>query len=98
MPVIYATTAGGREGIVAKDLCDCLYGQGDTSVECKPLTPGAFMAKFTDSTALDRCLSMKYFKSLIKRVEVYDDVLVGSPPQARYSKVKRVGEYIFIKI
>lgn len=98
MPVIYATTLGGREATAARDLCDCLYGQGDTSVECKPLTPGAFLAKFADSTALDRCLSMKYFKSLIKRVELYDYVIMGALPQGQYSKVKRIGEYIFIKI
>lgn len=98
MPVIYATTAGGKEVIAARDLCDCLYGQGDTSAECKPLAPGAFMAQFADGSVLEKCLSMKYFKSLIKRVEIYDYVLSGPPPQGRYSKIKKIGEYIFIKL
>jgi hypothetical protein len=96
MAVILATTTGGREGVAARDLCDCLYGQGDVEVFCEPVSPGVFYAKFSDGSALDRCLSMRYFKAMIKRIELYDEVSTAAPPRT-YAKMKRVGSYIFIK-
>ncbi|AEA13109.1 hypothetical protein TUZN_1643 [Thermoproteus uzoniensis 768-20] len=96
MAVILATTIGGKEAAIARDLCDCLYGQGDTAVVCEPISPGVFYAKFSDKSVLDRCLSMKYFKAMIKRVELYDGVSDSAPSQG-YSRARRVGKYIFIK-
>lgn len=94
--MILATTLGGKEATVARDLCDCLYGNGDVAVNCVPIYPGLFFVEFSDRTILDRCLSMSYFKKLIKRVEMYDAVFMGAGAPDRPGS-RKVGPYVFVK-
>lgn len=95
--MILATTLGGKEAVVARDLCDCLYGNGDTAANCAPIYPGLFFAEFGDRAVLDKCLSMSYFKKLIKRIELYDAVLREAGVFDRPNS-KKIGPYVFIRL
>lgn len=87
------TTLGGKERSVAQDLCDCLYGNGDTQVRCEPIYPGVLFVEFQRRETLELCLSMKYFRVLVRRIEIYEKVVrsTEAPPGA-----KKVGDYIFL--
>ncbi|ABL87836.1 conserved hypothetical protein [Pyrobaculum islandicum DSM 4184] len=65
-------TVPKKEAIVARDLCDCLYYY-DQEVVCKVVTVGRVYI-YTHVEYLDYCINMKYFRSLIKKVEYSGDV------------------------
>lgn len=89
------TTKGGAERAVAADLCDCVYGAGDESVKCEAVAPGVFYIEYKNINALNKCISLFYFKKLLKRHEIYNYISFDEPSEDR--KFKKIGKYIFIK-
>jgi hypothetical protein len=88
------TTAGGKEGVAARDLCDCVFAAGDESVFCEPVAPGVFYIRYSDGRALEKCLSLNYFRRIIKRRETYAEVSLEEPKGRQY---KRIGKYYFLR-
>lgn len=83
-----------KEGIVARDLCDCLYYYR-ADVRCEVLSSGRVYV-YSDIDTFRNCYNLKYFKKLIKSFEVFDDVYLHEPVCERCHVVK-IGNRYFVR-
>jgi len=113
MVVAVITTSPNKEGGTARDLCDCMF-LDDKSVECSPLAPGVFYIKFLNFNIFYKCINLKYFKSLLKRIILYDymvedlesincnvelaDGTVVNKGAECTARGRRIGKYYFLRV
>ncbi len=91
---ILIKTIPKKEKIIARDLCDCIYYY-DNEVRCEAIATGVIYV-YTLINYFELCSSMKYFKTLIKKFEVFDYV-DNKEPGCVGCHVVKAGSLYFIR-
>lgn len=74
---IIIKTIPRKEGIISRDLCDCVYYY-DSNVICKPIDIGKVYI-YTSLELLEKCLQLYYFRKIIKTFDVFDEIHNSRP-------------------
>jgi hypothetical protein len=92
---ILIKTIPKKEKTITRDLCDCIY-YFDEGARCEAIATGVIYV-YTYINYFEACNSMKYFKVLIRKFEVFDHV-DNKEPSCVGCHVVKVGSLYFIRM